>query len=152
MTAKRTLLLILALTFLASLLTSCVAGRVNSSSCGYPAEITVGGSTKNIPTGDCAGRLGSTGVAVQLNVGQSLTIHFSDYLMNSARSDTSKVLELTAENSLEQRYQALAPGASEILYSPPIGIPTLCPTGSGGTMAEACVIAKVTVAPLCAIH
>ena len=150
MTAKRTLLLILALVLLIPVFTSCdnnVQG--NSSSCGYPAEITVGNSTKKIATGSCAGHFGSTGVTVQVNVGQSLTIHFSDYLMNSARSDTSKVLELTSENSLEQRYQALAPGASEILYSPPIGIPTLCPTGSGGTMAEACVIAQVTVTPSC---
>lgn len=149
MIAKRSRLIILTLAFLASLLTSCVAGRTNTSSCGYPAEITVGNSTKNIPTGDCAGRLGSTGVAVQLNVGQALTVHLSDYLMISARSENSKVLELTAENSLEQRYQGLAPGVSEILYSPPIEMPTLCPTGSGGTMAKPCVIAKVTVTPSC---
>ena len=148
MTSKINLLVILVLAFLSPVLTSC-SHRQASSSCGYPAEITVGNSTKSLGAGGCAGSFGSTGTAIHMKVGQTLTVHFESRAIASARSQYSKVLELTAENSLEQRYQGLAPGESEILYSPPIEMPTLCPTSFGGTLAKPCVIAKVTVTPSC---
>lgn len=76
MTARRTFSIILTLAFLSPLLTSCVTGRVNASSCGYPAEITVGNSTKKISTGNCAGDFLSSGATVQVKVGQTLTVLF----------------------------------------------------------------------------
>ena len=150
MTAKRTLLLILVLAFLGPLLTSCVTGRVNTSSCGYPAEITVGSSTRNLGLGGCDGSFGSEGVAVHIKVGQTLTVHFDELGIASARSQHSKILELTAENSREQRYEALTPGVSKVLYSPPIhtSLPSLC-TGGQTPYLSICVIANVTVAQSC---
>ena len=149
-TKRRTLLVILTLVFLGPLLTSCVTGRVNTSSCGYPAEITVGGSTRNLGLGGCDGSFGSEGVAVHMKVGQTLTVHFDEPGIASARSQHSKVLELTAENSREQRYEALAPGVSKILYSPPIhtSLPSLCAGGQTPYLST-CVIANVTVAQTC---
>lgn len=149
MTAKRNLLLILALAFLSPVLTSC-SHRQASSSCGYPAEITVGNSAKSLGAGSCAGYFGSEGVAVHMKVGQTLTVHFESSSLASARSQYSKVLELTAEKSMEQRYQALAPGVSEILYSPPIDTFLVCQSGFNQNMAVPCVIARVTVTQSCA--
>ncbi|TAN31245.1 MAG: hypothetical protein EPN30_00350 [Actinomycetota bacterium] len=67
-----------------------------------------------------------------------------------ARSQNPKVLELAADRSTEQRYQGLAPGVAEILFSPPINIPGLCLSGYGGTIATPCVVATVTVTKSCA--
>ena len=100
MTAKRTLLIIVALVFLGPLLTSCSHAQATSS-CGYPAEITVGNSTRNLGSGGCDGSFGSEGVAVHMKVGQTLTVHFDEPGIASARSQYSKVIELTAENSRE---------------------------------------------------
>ena len=156
MNSKGTFLVVVALAFLSSLLTSCNNGQATTSSCSYAAEITAGNSTKKIPTGNCAGSFLSTGAAVHIRVGQSLTVHFIDsaggksHGMASARSQNSKVLELTAEKSMEQRYQGVAPGLAEILFSPPINVPELCLSGYGGTIATPCVVAKVTVTQSCA--
>ena len=155
MNSKRIILIVLALVFLFPLLTSCNNGQVTTSSCSYAAEITAGNSTKKIPTGNCAGSFLSTGAAIHIRVGESVTVHFIDSAgskgtgMASARSENPKVLELTAGKSMEQRYQGLAPGVSEILFSPPINIPQFCLSGYGGTIATPCVVAKVTVAQSC---
>jgi len=149
MTSKRNLLVILVLAFLSPLLTSC-SHRQASSSCGYPAEITVGHSTKSLGAGGCSGSFGSTGTTIHMKVGQTLTVHFESRGIASARSQYSKVLELTTENSLEQRYQALTPGISKILYSPPINTFLLCQNGFNQTMAGPCVIAEVTITRSCA--
>lgn len=150
MTSKRNLLVILALELLCPLLTSCGTSQATTSSCGYPAEVTVGNSTKNTPTGSCAGYFAPAAVAsVHMSVGQTLTVHFGERGAASARSQQPKVIELTSENSSEQRFQAVAPGASEILYSPPIEDPGVCFSGFNQTMDVPCVIAKVTVTQSC---
>lgn len=156
MDSKRILLVTLVLTFLGPLLTSCNNGQTTTSSCSYAAEITAGNSTQKIPTGNCAGSFLSTGAAVHIKVGQSLTVHFIDGTSSRnrgtalARSQNPNVLELTAEKSMEQRYQGLAPGVAEILFSPPVNIPGLCLSGYGGTIAKSCVVAKVMVTQACA--
>ena len=159
MTTRRTLLIILALAFLGAVLTSCATGRSNSSSCGYPAEMTVGNSTRNIPTGNCAGDFLSSGANVHVEVGQTLTVHLADAAGSgssgtaAARSQNPKVLELTSAQPLEERYQAVAPGVTDILFSPPIDIPGTCWSGYGyqhPNIAEPCVVAKVTVTQSCA--
>ena len=149
MTTKRDLLVILTLVLLGPLLTSCVTGRVNTSSCGYPAEITVGNSTKKIPTGSCAGKWGPIGSSVHMKAGQTLTVHFAAHDFASVRSQDPKVLGLITDKSLIERYQALAPGVSEILVSPPIGGFCLGVYGPNSTMVEPCVMAKVTVTQSC---
>ncbi len=148
-TSKSTFSLIVVLALFGPLLTAC-SHRQASSSCGYPAEITVGNSAQSIGAGGCSGSFGSAGTAVHMKVGQTLTVHFESRAIASATSQYSKVLELTAENSLEQRYQALTPGVSKILYSPPIDTFLLCQRGFNQTMAGPCVIAEVTVTPSCA--
>ena len=131
------------------LLTSCGPNRPATSSCDYPAEITVGNSTKMLPSGSCAGYFWSTTAAsVHISVGQVLTVHFGERGVASSRSLHPKVLELTAENSMGQRFQAVASGTSEILYSPPVGGLLVCTDGV--TMAVPCVIAKITVTRSCA--
>lgn len=71
----------------------------------------------------------------------------------AARSENPKVLELTSDQPLEERYQALAPGVADILFSPPINIPGTCWSGYGyqhPNIAKPCVVAKVTVTQSCA--
>lgn len=148
-TIKRSLKIILTLVFLGPLLTSCVTGRANVSSCDYPAEITVGSSTQNIPTGSCAGKWGPIGSPVHMKAGQTLTVHFAEHGFASVRSQDPKVLELTAIKSLTERYKALAPGVSEILVSPPVGGFCLGIHGQNSTMVEPCVMAKVRVTQSC---
>ena len=160
MSAKRNLPLILVLIFLIPLFTSCNNnGQGNTSSCGSPAEITVGTSTKKIPTGNCAGDFLSSGATVHVKVGQTLTVHFAGGAggesrgTTAARSENPKVLELTSDQPLEERYQALAPGVADILFSPPINIPGTCWSGYGyqhPNIAKPCVVAKVTVTQSCA--
>ncbi len=150
MTAKRNLLLILALAFVGPLFTSCTAKQSYPAPCGYPAGISLGNnSVESIFAGACGGSFGSTGVAVQMRVGQTLTVHFGEHGIATARSLHPKVLELTEENSNEQRFQAVAPGESEILYSPPINEPGVCLDNSGQTMAVPCVVAEVKVTQSC---
>lgn len=155
MDSRRTLLVTLVIAFFSVLLTSCNNGQTTTSSCSYAAEITAGNSPKKIPAGNCAGSFLSKGAAVHIKVGQSLTVHFIDGTSSRnrgtalARSQNPNVLELTAEKSTEQRYQGLAPGVAEILFSPPINIPGLCLSGYGGTMASPCIVAKVTVTQSC---
>ena len=149
MNARRTLLVILAFTLPGLLLTSCSHIRA-SSSCGYPAEVTIGNSAKNVGIGSCAGHFGSEGVAVHMKVGQTLTVHYASRGMASTRSQYPNVLELTEENSMEQSYRAISSGESKILYSPPINTFLVCQSGFNQTMALPCVIAKVTVTQSCA--
>lgn len=150
MIARKSLLVIAALTFLSFLLTSCNNnGQGNTSSCGYQADITVGNSTKPVGAGGCDGTLGSEGAAVHMKVGQTLTVHFGEPGIASARSQHSKVLELTSENSMEQSYRAISAGVSKILYPVPIHTFLLC-TGGETPYLSPCVIADVTVTQLCA--
>lgn len=129
------------------LLTSCAHVSATTSGCGYPAEITIGNSTKNTPTGSCAGYFTPAAVAsVHMSMGQTLTVHFGESGAAFATSLHPKVLELAAKNAMDQSFQAVAPGVSEILYSPPGG-GLVCTNGQ--TMAVPCLIAKVTVAESC---
>ena len=148
MVAKRNLFAILALAFLCPLFASCGNGQANTSSCDYPAEITIGNSNKTLPSGSCSGEFASaTAASVRMSVGQTLMVRFGERGVASARSLDSKTLELTAESPVEQRYQAIASGASEILYSPPAGGLLVC--SDGVTISSPCVIAKVTVFQSC---
>ena len=143
-------MLVLALALLAPLFTSCTAKETYPAPCGYPAGISLGNSSvESIFAGACGGSFGSTGVTVQLRVGQTLTVHFGEDGIATARSLHPKVLELTEENSNEQRFQAVAPGESEILYSPPMNEPGVCLDNSGQTMAVPCVVSEVKVTKAC---
>lgn len=139
--------IVLALVLLGPLVTSC-SHRQASSSCGNPVEITVGNSTRNVGSGGCDGTLGSQGVAVHMNVGQTLTVHFDQPGIASASSQHSKVLELTGENSMEQSYRAVSDGLSKILYPVPVHTPLLCVGGQTPYLSP-CVIADVTVTQSC---